>query len=122
MKIYPHPEGYNRIKINGKLVLEHRFIMSQHLGRELTSREVVHHKNGIKTDNRIENLEILTPEEHSLEHGQHRKPTTIDLQCPSCKKSFKKRLSKYNYAVKMGYKNIYCSKQCTGVATGFGAD
>ena len=122
MKIYPHPEGYNRIKINGKLVLEHRYIMSQHLGRDLTNREVVHHKNGIKTDNRIENLELLTPEEHSLEHAQHRKPTTIELECPFCNKKFKKKLSKYKYAIRMGYKNVYCSRQCIGAATGFGAN
>ena len=55
---------YVVIRVNGKQVREHRYVMEQYLGRKLESYEHVHHINGNPTDNKIENLQVLTNSEH----------------------------------------------------------
>src|SRR3990167_4772291 len=53
---------------NKRYVLEHRYLMEQRLKRSLNRNEHVHHINGNKQDNRIENLIVLTSSAHQHRH------------------------------------------------------
>lgn len=52
------PHGYIEIWTRGKHAMEHRIVMERFLGRKLSQAETVHHKNGVRDDNRLENLEL----------------------------------------------------------------
>lgn len=52
------PGGYIIRCVGSKTIMQHREVMEQHLGRPLKAYENVHHKNGDRQDNRLENLEV----------------------------------------------------------------
>lgn len=73
-----HPNANKRGRI-----LEHRLVMSNILGRPLKSYEQVHHKNGNRTDNSEENLELTTVSKHLPGHK---------IICPCCGKNITGRV------------------------------
>ena len=104
-KWHLHTGGYNAMKIKGKLILQHRYIMEHYLGKKLKSNEVVHHIDENRLNNCIENLEVMIRNQHI---GIHHTTTFRDKthkQCTYCKvikprwmfdfESKKKRKSKF---------------------------
>ena len=83
-----HKKGHQNAWKNGDM-FEHVFIMSEYLGRPLRKGETVHHRNGIKDDNRIENLELWS---NSHPYGQR-----VEDKIKWCKEF----LEEYGYKVIM---------------------
>jgi hypothetical protein len=66
-------------------IMEHRWVMEQQLGRQLTKGEVVHHRDGNKANNAPENLQVMLKSQHDS-HTQETRTRLVT--CPSCRHEF----------------------------------
>lgn len=111
---------YNRVLVRNHpksnkygYVLEHRVIMENHINRLLTNDEVVHHINNNSKDNRIENLLLMTIDEHNKYHGLKKIKKMVKLECPICKKIFIRERYQTHLSKKKNTAT-FCSRSCSG--------
>jgi hypothetical protein len=105
--------GYRWVKVGVRQYkLEHRLIVEASIGRLLTADEQVHHINGDKLDNRLENLLIVGPSEHQTYHTDNvaRMRRRITLTCEHCGATFERRPKLESQR--------FCSRSCRSKATG----
>lgn len=76
---YQSQDGYILVRVGKNYALEHRIVMENYLDRKLNNRELIHHLNGVKDDNRIENLQLVT-------HSEHSKLDANNTPLPRCEK------------------------------------
>ena len=87
-----------------------RWVMEQYIGRELSTDEYVHHLNEDPSDNRLENLAIVSPKEHNRIHNPTRMVTCV---CGYCGKEFTRSQRTINKCKKRGYQGVFCSRICS---------
>jgi endogenous inhibitor of DNA gyrase (YacG/DUF329 family) len=91
--------------------------MEQHLGRSLLKEEHVDHINNDFTDDRIENLQILSPRENNLKQAALNPRKLYKFVCPSCGEEAVKFLNDVKGNAKKGRKGPFCSRECAGKHT-----
>lgn len=103
----PHPKR----NLKGLYPL-HRVVMENSLGRLLLDGEDVHHKDGDKNNNNIENLEVMTKSAHAAHHRLLNSPPPIKIEC-KCGNIF--HVKPHEYRLRMSRnksKEIFCSRSC----------
>lgn len=109
------PPEYPGKRYMKKWCLEHHFVWWQHHGELVPKGCIIHHRNGDKADNRIENLELLTNSEHVAGH-KAREGAWVTRICGVCGVEFRLRPSKERARlIQSGGRSLFCSRRCAGV-------
>jgi hypothetical protein len=106
--VFAPPEWPGK-RYRGKYCYEHHLVFWQATGHIILAEENIHHVNGDKRDNRIENLELKTVFEHKSLHAK--KASLITLTCDFCGCAFEIPCSVYRGRLKM-QDAFCCSRSC----------
>lgn len=89
-----------------------RYLMEQHLGRELRADETVDHINDDCTDDRLENLQVLTDFANKSKSARRQVKGWVTFVCPACGTTATKEARHVRYNRKRGSAGPFCSKRC----------
>lgn len=102
------PNSYPGVKYRGRYIYEHTLVWWEHLNALPPPGWVIHHINGDKRDNRIENLSILSRAAHTNLHRKGKE--LIAMKCAYCGKCILKEARKIRSQAKQGTSRTYCSR------------
>lgn len=104
-----------------RTIREHREVMERVLGRSLEGQEEVHHRDGVRSNNAIENLEVMTKNKHVAAHiadgvlaGTR---GNVEIQCSVCGKFFLRHVTAERKRIRRGGFGPFCSRRCVGMGT-----
>lgn len=116
-KFVKAPEDYpGHIYSCGSRILEHHLVWWLHTGKTVPVGYAVHHKNKDPTDNRFENLELITHGEHAKRHNP-KKPDVL-LQCSWCLKPLLRLGRDVDFKRSQGQENFFCCASHAGLFGG----
>lgn len=102
---YVRKDGYRIIYVDSVAQYEHRYVVEKHLGVKLTFDQNIHHKDGNKLNNNIENLEVISRADHISQKHPCKKNPEIFTECRMCNRTFSAK--KYRKKIQ-----VFCSKNC----------
>lgn len=70
LKPFPNEKGYLLVRIGKRNIRVHRLVY-EHFGNDFNPNYHIHHKDGNKQNNHIDNLECVNPSEHAIWHNTH---------------------------------------------------
>src|SRR3990167_7359467 len=103
-------DGYVAVWVSGRgYILEHPLVVERRIGRILRPGETVHHRDGNRSNNRDDNLELTTPSAHTSDyHPPQKDPTKwVQVSCLSCGRVFERRR---NETIRHPYS--FCCRTC----------
>lgn len=106
------PEGYPGKTYRENYVYEHHAVWYLATGEIVPSGYLIHHVNGDKRDNRIENLEVVERGDHTRKHAIPAE--RVEVTCVVCGRVIQRRVKVYEFNAKRNSQNC-CSKQCAGM-------
>lgn len=113
------PSNYPGMRYRGKYCYEHHALWWKTYKKIPPKGYIIHHKDGNKRNNVIENLEMKTSSEHNAHHASERPTPMIESVCPGCGIIF--RRERRQAAMKPGkMRLLVCSLSCRGKAFGRG--